>query len=67
LTSSIRTKWNTDGKGISKSPLDEAETDLEDTQVTAIMAVEQVTQTLMNNISAFSLKNAFPSHQSWGV
>lgn len=39
----VGTKRNSDGKRIGEPPLDEAETDLEDAKIAAIMPVDKVT------------------------
>jgi hypothetical protein len=36
-------EWNTDRKNIGQPPLDEAQTDLEDAQVTAVFTVNEMT------------------------
>jgi len=39
----VGTKWNRDRKSIGKSPLDEAQADLEDAQVAAVIAIDKMT------------------------
>lgn len=41
-----------DRKNIVRSPLNKAETDLEDTQVAAVVSIDKMTQTLMDGFAA---------------
>ena len=50
--SQVGTKRNRDRKGIGEPPLDEAEADLEDAQVAAVITVDEVTLALMNRATA---------------
>lgn len=48
----VRTKWNRDRKRIGESPLDETQANLEDAQITAIVAIHEMAQTLMGGAIA---------------